>query len=120
MTIGERIKKVRTDSGDSQEEFAQKIGITRSAISLYESGSRTVTEPTIKLVCNVYNVSYDWLKTGEGDPYIKNDNIEALIATMLSNEDSSARAVFKACATALDEKDWEDILRMIKKISKHI
>ena len=81
MTIGERIKKVRTDSGDNQEEFARKIGITRSAISLYESGNRTVTEPTIKLVCSTYNVSYDWLKTGKGDPYIKNDNIEALIAT---------------------------------------
>lgn len=120
MTIGERIKKVRTDSGDNQEEFAQKIGITRSAISLYESGRRTVTEPTIKLVCSSYNVSYDWLKNGLGEPYIEDDDVDALIATLLADEDSSVRAVFKACAKSLDEKDWNDILRIIQKLSKNI
>lgn len=119
MSIHERIKKIRMDSGDSQYEFAKKIGLTHSAVSLYENGNRTVTEPTIKLICNVYNVSYEWLKNGTGKPYIENDDVDALIAKILSDEDSSVREVFRVCAKSLDENDWNDILRIIRKLSKN-
>ena len=120
MSIHERIKKIRVDAGDSQDAFAKKIGLTHSAVSLYENGNRAVTEPTIKLICSAYNVSYDWLKTGNGEPYIENDDIDSLISTLLADEDSSVREVFRACAKSLNEKDWNDILRIIKKISKNI
>lgn len=36
--IGAKIKKLREDSGLSQEQLAERLGKTRSAVSQYESG----------------------------------------------------------------------------------
>ena len=68
MTIGERIKQVRTLNKLSQEAFAKKIGIKGSAISLYESNERTVTEASIKSICREFQINEDWLRTGKGKP----------------------------------------------------
>lgn len=38
MTFGEIIKKLRTDKGLTQDELAEKIYVTRTAISKWESG----------------------------------------------------------------------------------
>ena len=37
MTFGEKLKKLRTDSGLTQYELAEKIYVTRTAISKWES-----------------------------------------------------------------------------------
>jgi transcriptional regulator with XRE-family HTH domain len=36
MTVGEKILKLRTDKGLTQEELAEKIGAAKSAISFWE------------------------------------------------------------------------------------
>ena len=38
MEIGERIKKRREELGMSQEELAQKVMVTRQAVSRWENG----------------------------------------------------------------------------------
>ena len=37
MTFGEKLKKLRTDNGLTQDELAEKIYVTRTAISKWES-----------------------------------------------------------------------------------
>ena len=38
MTLGEKLKKLRADNGFTQEELAEKLYVTRTAISKWESG----------------------------------------------------------------------------------
>lgn len=38
MTIGERIKRLRLESGMTQEEVGKALGITKGAVQKYESG----------------------------------------------------------------------------------
>lgn len=38
--IGERIKGLRTERGETAEELAKSIGISSSAIGMYENGQR--------------------------------------------------------------------------------
>ncbi len=42
MHIGKRIKKYREENNITQKEFAQKIGITQSALSVLENGSAAI------------------------------------------------------------------------------
>ena len=71
MRIGERIKQLRKTLGLSQEEFARKIGKTKTAISYYESGKRKPEKTTLKLIEEVYNVNPQWLEKGKGEIFKK-------------------------------------------------
>ena len=38
MTFGEKLKEARKNAGLSQEELAEKISVSRSAVAKWESG----------------------------------------------------------------------------------
>ena len=69
MNIGERIKLLRKALCLTQVEFAQRIGLKGTAIGLYESGNRTVTERSIVTICKTFNVNENWLRDGTGEMY---------------------------------------------------
>lgn len=51
----------------SQEEFGARIGVTRAAISRYESGDRQLAESILLSICREFRVNYFWLTEGKGD-----------------------------------------------------
>lgn len=57
--LGKRIKKVRGKK--SQDVFASEIGISRGALSFYENGERTPDAEIIYKICDLCNVSADYL-----------------------------------------------------------
>ena len=69
MTLIERVIKVRTDAGLNQTEFANRLHLNRSTISLAEKGERNYTDRTLIDICEKFNVNYEWLKNEEGEPY---------------------------------------------------
>ncbi len=69
-TLNERVKELRKFFGLSGEKFGEKLGITRGAVSNIENGSRNVTEQMIKSICREFNVSEEWLRTGEGEMFV--------------------------------------------------
>lgn len=66
-TINERVKEVRKRLHLSQEEFGNKIGLSKSGISNIENGIRNVNPKHIKLIGAVFNINESWLMTGEPD-----------------------------------------------------
>lgn len=64
-----RIKELRQALGLSGEKFGEKIGLTRYAISNIENNKSSITEQTILLICHIYNVNEQWLRTGEGQMF---------------------------------------------------
>lgn len=73
MKINERVLLIRQTLGLSQEMFGEKIGLTKSGISNIEKGNRSVTERHIKLISSQFNVSEEWLRTGQGEMFIQTD-----------------------------------------------
>ena len=61
MNIGEKIKELRNDKGLTQEVFAEKLKISRSALSLYEIGKRQVPNELILLIAKTFSVKTDFL-----------------------------------------------------------
>lgn len=68
MTLGERVKWLRTSLNMTQKEFGAKIGVSSVSISTTESGKTTPDEQTIRLLCSTYNIRRGWLEDGDGDP----------------------------------------------------
>ena len=61
MTIGEKILNLRKARGWSQEELAERIGVTRQAVSRWESDSAKPDADKIIAVCDLFGVSADYL-----------------------------------------------------------
>ncbi len=71
MILGERIKKVRRDKNLTQYEFGKRIGIKANSVSLIESGNRNASDQVIISICREFNVDETWLRTGEGEMFLK-------------------------------------------------
>lgn len=61
MTLGEKILNMRKARGWSQEELAERIGVTRQAVSRWESGSAKPDADKLVAVCDLFGVSADYL-----------------------------------------------------------
>lgn len=68
--LGERIKSIRKENGMIQEQLAQQMTVSRCYISKVENGKETPTDMFIKLFSYVFEVSLEWLKTGNGEKYV--------------------------------------------------
>lgn len=53
MNAPKNIRKIRAKAGMSQQQFALTIGVTQSAVSLYESGGRL---PTLRTVYKILDL----------------------------------------------------------------
>lgn len=64
-----RIKNLRKELSLTQQEFADKIGISRGNIGAYEVGKNVPSDAVISLICREFNVREEWLRTGEGEMF---------------------------------------------------
>lgn len=64
MDIGERLLKLRKGVGLSQEEVANKLGVSRQTISKWETGESNPDFDKIIPICELYNITTDELIKG--------------------------------------------------------
>lgn len=57
-----RLKELRLNKKISQTDLAKMLGVTRQAISLYESGFRTPKPETWQALADYFNVSVPYLQ----------------------------------------------------------
>lgn len=56
-----RIRELRQSKSLNQEQLAEKIGLTKQAISQYERGDRKPSFDVLQALCDFFNVSSDYL-----------------------------------------------------------
>lgn len=61
MTLREKLIVSRNKAGLSQMELANQLGVSRQAVSRWESGDTTPTMDKLKTLAKLYGVSLDWL-----------------------------------------------------------
>ena len=69
MEFGDKLKKLRTDRGLSQDELAAKIFVTRTAVSKWETKKGYTSNDSLKLIANLFDVTLDEL--------ISDDDVES-------------------------------------------
>lgn len=71
--ISERLRKLRKELNLSQSAFGQSLGVGRDVIGNIEYGRVEIKEHIIKLICSEFNVNEEWLRTGDGDMFKKDE-----------------------------------------------
>lgn len=65
MKLSEKIYTCRKKAGLSQEALAEKVGVSRQAISKWELGEAEPEIRKLKLLADVFGVTTDWLLSDE-------------------------------------------------------
>lgn len=65
----ERVKELRKKLGLTLEKFGEKLGVTKQTVSRIENGVNSLTDQMFKSICREFNVSEEWLRTGNGDMF---------------------------------------------------
>ena len=65
VNFGEKIKQLREEKGMTQQSLADKLYVTRQAVSRWEHGVRYPDLLTVKKIAQVLDVSVDELLSGE-------------------------------------------------------
>ena len=63
----DRVIKIREESGDSQEKFASRLGLSRNFINQFENRKKNISDRTISDICKEFNISEEWLRYGTGE-----------------------------------------------------
>ena len=61
MTLGETLKETRKQASLSQEQLAEKLGVSRSAVAKWETDNGIPDVGNLKVIAQLLNVSIDYL-----------------------------------------------------------
>ncbi|EQI64891.1 helix-turn-helix domain-containing protein [Clostridioides difficile] len=105
LDFGDRIKQLRENMNLSREELSNKINISYSALSKYETNNRFPDKVTLNKIADFFDVSTDYLLG-------RNKNI--------SNEEDKEVKELVDIIYKLDKEDRDAVLKILDSlISKH-
>lgn len=61
MTVGEKLKEARKKAGLSQEQFAEKLSVSRSAVAKWETNKGMPDVENLQAISKLLNASIDYL-----------------------------------------------------------
>lgn len=98
--IGMRIRRARKNKGVTQEYLAEKMDMSCQHISNIERGLGGVSVPSLMEICNILNVSADYILFGkatkeDGNPI--NKILEKLTPQQMAHAEEILRAYAASC-----------------------
>lgn len=107
------LKYLRSRENLSQAELAEKLGVAKSTISMYEVGKREPDFETLEAIADLFNVDMNFLLGKEGsenDHYYLNDETAKAAQEIFENKE--LRLLFDAARDA-DAEDLQTVHSML-------
>lgn len=101
MAFKDELRSLRLQDGLSQAELAKHLKISRSTVSMYESGKREPDFETLEIIADFFNVNMDRLLPKKDVP---------------AGEDASGRGMFNLYLT-LNQEDRAVVDSMILRLA---
>ena len=105
--INDRIFELRKALNLTQTEFGSGLGVGRGVIANIEYKSTDPKPLLLQQICKTYNVSLEWLQTGEGEmfsPRTEDEELAVLFGEVLSDDCSpERRRIIRAIMALLSE-----------------
>ena len=114
-----RIQQIRKTAKMTQDEFADKIGLSKNFVWMIEKGERTPSERTIKDICREFKVNYDWLVNGTGDMFQDDDSdAQAIVDSVMTGDNDFAKKTLVKFAR-LSEERWRQLQEILEELEKY-
>ena len=88
--IGARIAALRRQAGMSQAKLAEALGVSPSAVGMYEQGRREPSADVLVALGKIFGVSVDYILTGAPSPQ-EEQRLQELLLDRISSADQLLR-----------------------------
>jgi len=112
--LNDRIKQVRKALNLTQTDFANRLNLTRNFIFLVEKGERQPSDRTISDICREFNVNEDWLRTGEGEPFIPDDMLYFTKIGRLAKQNHPIKRILLEVIDTLTDDQCDELYKKFK------
>lgn len=108
-TLGERIREYRIKRGFTQNQMAEKLGMTEANFSSYERNRSIPPSEKLNQIANILNVSIDYLlgRTNDPEPHFEFDEEVRAIAREMQSLGPSDRAFLSRLIKSMQKQGKE-------------
>lgn len=121
--ISDRVAELIKALGLNKTSFARRLGLSQPFVSQIANGSATPSDRTISDICREFHVDEHWLRTGEGEMFVRlslEEELAQYAAQVLTDPDQDiARMVLRVMAH-LEPSDWERIREVAQQIKQEL
>lgn len=118
-TMADRISKVIRDKEKTKTAFSDRINVSQAFVSQMCSGLKVPSDRTIADICREYDVNEEWLRTGQGDPYIqlsRDEELAQFFGVVMKGEDPDFRRRLLSVMSRLTTDEWALLEQMAWKL----
>lgn len=118
--MNERIKTLRLDLSLTQSEFGEKLGISQNYVWMIEKGDRVPSDRTVADICRVFGVNEDWLRTGQGEKYLRlsrKETVAAYVGKILGGKVTPLEETLIEFMAETSPQEWEELARIINRFT---
>lgn len=119
--MNERIKTLRLDLSLTQSEFGEKLGISQNYVWMIEKGDRVPSDRTVADICRVFGVNEDWLRTGQGEKYLRlsrKETVAAYVGKILGGKVTPLEETLIEFMAETSPQEWEELARIINRFTE--
>ncbi len=116
MVLASKIKFLRRKIGLSQMELAEKLGVSRQAISSWEAGASRPSVDNLQCLSKLYNIPLEVLldDTAEAEPLAETPVNKAVDVQKNFAWNAKKRVVGIPIIQLVSHWDWQRGLKMVK------
>lgn len=119
--FSERIRKVIDSLGIKKTAFAERLNVSQAFVSQLCSGTSNPSDRTISDICREFNVSEEWLRTGEGEmfkPRSRNEELYEFLHKVENSDPGSLQAQLLTVMARLTDEQWEVLAQVAHEFVK--
>lgn len=107
--INERIALCIENLGVKKTYFASKLNVSQAFVSQLTKGSASPSDRTISDICREFHVNETWLRTGDGEIFVRlsrDEEISAFVGNVMKGEQGDFRRRLISVLSRLDSDQW--------------
>lgn len=116
-----RIREIRKDNNLTQTEFGERIGVKGNTVTGYEKENRIPSDAIILSICREFNVNEDWLRTGQGEKYLRlsrKETVAAYVGKILGGKVTPMEETLIEFMAETSPQEWEELARIINRFTE--
>ena len=118
---GERIENLKKQLGITKTKFAEKLSVSQPYISKIIISGYVPSERLIEDICEKFNANEKWLRTGEGEMFIRKTRSETIadfMVDMLNEEEPSYKRRLIEALAELSTDEWKLLENITLKLAE--
>lgn len=119
--FGERIENLIKQLGITKTKFAEKLSVSQPYISKIIISGYVPSNRLIEDICEKFNANEKWLRTGEGEMFIRKTRSETIadfMVDMLNEEEPSYKRRLIEALAELSTDEWKLLENITLKLAE--